>query len=77
MGVEYGVPEVMGHPNIENLYVAEEHTVFKNSDFNIGDKIKIIPPHGCTTNNLYSHMWISRDGQIEDLWAIEGRGCLE
>ncbi len=77
MGAEYGIPKIIGHPEAENLYVAEEHTVFKNIDVNIGDKIRIIPPHGCTTNNLYSKMWISRNNLIEDVWPIEGRGCLE
>jgi len=77
MGAEYGVPTIIDYPEAENLYVAEEHTVFKNIDVNIGDKIKIIPPHGCTTNNFYSKMWISRNNLIEDVWPIEGRGCLE
>ena len=77
MGAEYGMPTVIGFPKAESLYVAEEHTVIKNIDVNIGDKIRLIPPHGCTTNNLYSQMWISRNNIIEDAWPIEGRGCLE
>ncbi len=77
MGAEYGVPELVGHPYATNLYVAEEHTVFKNINVNIGDKIRMVPPHGCTTNNFYSQMWISRNNKIKDVWAIEGRGCLE
>ena len=77
MGSEYGHPVVIGHPDAENLYVAEEHSVFKNIDVHIGDKIRIIPPHGCTTNSLHSKMWITRNDIIEDVWAIEGRGCLE
>lgn len=77
MGAEYGSPQVIGYPDADNLYVAEEHTVFKNIDVNIGDKIKLIPSHGCTTNNLYSQMWITRNNRIEDVWAIEGHGCLE
>jgi D-serine deaminase-like pyridoxal phosphate-dependent protein len=77
MGTEYAMPEVMGHPNAEVLSIAEEHTVIQNIDINIGDKIRLIPPHGCTTNNLYSQMWITRNNIIEDVWPIEGRGCLE
>jgi len=77
VGNEYGLPELPDHPEAEILYLAEEHMVIKNITSRIGDKIKIIPPHGCTTNNLYSRMWISRNGIIEDLWEIEGRGCLE
>lgn len=77
MGAEYGTPMVIGHPEAENLYIAEEHSVFKNMKVNIGDKIGIIPPHGCTTNNLYPNMWITQNNFIKDVWAIEGRGCLE
>ena len=77
MGAEFGTPVVVGHPDAENLYVAEEHSVFKNMNVNIGDKIGIIPPHGCTTNNLYPFMYIARNNIIEEVWPIEGRGCLE
>jgi D-serine deaminase-like pyridoxal phosphate-dependent protein len=77
MGAEYGKPLVIGHPEAENFYIAEEHSVFKNMYVNIGDKIGIIPPHGCTTNNLYPRMWITQNNVIRDVWAIEGRGCLE
>jgi len=77
MGAEYGTPVVIGHPEAENLYIAEEHSVFKNMKVNIGDKIGIIPPHGCTTNNLYPLMWITQNDVIKDVWTIEGHGCLE
>jgi len=77
MGAEYGTPQIIGYPDAENLYVAEEHTVFQNVKARIGDKFRIIPPHGCTTNNLYPFMWVARNDTIIDLWPIEGRGCLE
>ena len=77
LGNEYGTPVIIGHPDAQVLYVAEEHIVMKGVKAAIGEKIKILPPHGCTTNNLYPRMWISRDGIITDIWDIEGRGCLE
>ncbi len=77
MGAEYGTPVAVGYPDAENMYVAEEHSVFKNMEAAIGDKIRILPPHGCTTNNFYPRMWITRNDIVADLWAIEGRGCLE
>ena len=77
LGNEFGNPTIIDQPDAEVLYLAEEHMVVRNMNVNIGDKIKIIPSHGCTTNNLYSYMWISRKDVIEDLWYIEGRGCLE
>jgi D-serine deaminase-like pyridoxal phosphate-dependent protein len=77
MGTEYGMPEIVGYPLAKILYVAEEHTVIENMDAAIGAKIRLIPPHGCTTNNLYSQMWVTSNHIIEDIWKIEGRGCLE
>ena len=77
LGNEFGDPTVINYPDIEVLYLAEEHMVVKNMDVSIGDKIKIIPSHGCTTNNLYPRMWVSKQDVIEDLWDIEARGCLE
>ena len=77
VGAEYGVTEVMGYPEAAPLGLAEEHLVIENLDASIGEKIRLIPPHGCTTNNLYARMWITRNDIIEDVWAVEGRGCLE
>ena len=77
MGAEYAKPKVFDYPNAEVLYVAEEHTVIKNINVKIGEKIRLFPPHGCTTNNFYSQMWISQYNTIIDVWPIEGRGCLE
>jgi D-serine deaminase-like pyridoxal phosphate-dependent protein len=77
MGSEYAMPDIVGHPEAKVLYVAEEHTVIQNIGINIGEKLRLIPPHGCTTNNLYDRMWVTRNDIIEDVWPIEGRGCLE
>ncbi len=77
MGAEYAMPVIIDHPEAKVLYVAEEHTVIDNLKADIGDKIRIIPPHGCTTNNLYERMWIARNDIVEDVWPLEGRGCLE
>ena len=77
VGAEYGTPEVIAYPEAKSLGFAEEHLVIEKLDASIGDKIRLIPPHGCTTNNLYAKMWITRNDIIEDVWAIEGRGCLE
>ncbi len=77
MGAEYGKPEIMGHPEAESGGLAEEHFMVKKVNVSLGEKIKVIPPHGCTTNNLYAKMWIARNDLIEDVWNLEGRGCLE
>ena len=77
LGCEYGDPLVLGRPGAKVLYVAEEHLPVEGISAVVGERLRIVPPHGCTTNNLYSRMWIVRNGIIEDVWPIEGRGCLE
>jgi len=77
MGAEFGAPEILNHPEAEFLGLAEEHLKVRNMKAGIGEKIRVVPPHGCTTNNLYAKMWITKNDIIEDVWDIEGRGCLE
>ncbi len=77
IGNEFDTPSVVGHSEAEARYVAEEHIPFDRLPLSVGDRVRLIPPHGCTTQNLYRQMWITRSGEIEGVWAIEGAGCLE
>jgi D-serine deaminase-like pyridoxal phosphate-dependent protein len=44
-------------------------------DLRVGDKIELIPSHGCTTCNLYDVMHVlDADDCFAELWPIEGRG---
>ena len=56
---------------------AEEHTFIENLAAKVGDKVRLIPSHGCTTSNLHRRLWAIRDGAVEACWPIEGSGCLE
>lgn len=40
----------------------------------VGDKILLIPSHCCTTVNLHDVMYAIRDGKVEDVWRVTGRG---
>lgn len=40
----------------------------------IGDRIEFIPPHVCPTINLHDTLIGTRDGIVEDIWSIQGRG---
>ena len=77
LGCEFGLPRVEGHPAAVARYAAEEHVPFDGLDARVGDRVRLVPAHGCTTQNLYRRMWILRAGVIEDVWEIEGSGCLE
>ncbi len=40
----------------------------------VGDKIELVPRHGCTTVNLYDQFHVLRDGRLVDIWRVAGRG---
>jgi D-serine deaminase-like pyridoxal phosphate-dependent protein len=77
LGCEFGLPAIEGNPDAKARYTAEEHTPFDGLVAKVGDKVRLIPSHGCTTQNLYRQMWITRGDKIVDVWHIEGAGCLE
>jgi D-serine deaminase-like pyridoxal phosphate-dependent protein len=49
----------------------------KDCPIQVGDRIEIIPSHGCTTSNLYPEMVVHRNGKVIDRWPIEGRGMMQ
>jgi len=77
MGNDFGLPVVDHRPEAKVLRIAEEHVPIDNTSARLGDRVRLIPSHGCTTSNLHRRMWIMRGGRIEAVWPIEGSGCLE
>lgn len=82
-----GVGAEWGPPRLKNLadcrvaaYSSEEHMTLQVPEdwgVDIGDRIEIIPSHGCTTSNLYREFIVHRDGKVVDVWPIEGSGKLQ
>ncbi len=65
------------HQQVRLYSLSEEHGSFirpQGLDFNIGDKIEIIPNHACPTCNLYDRMYCIRNGEVVDEWPILARG---
>ena len=77
MGCEFGLPAVEGFPGAKARYNAEEHTPFDGLAAKVGDQVRGVPSHGCTTQNLHRRMWMTRAGKVVEVWPIEGSGCLE
>jgi len=77
LGCEFGPPTVAGNDAAKVRSGAEEHTAIDGVDARVGEKVRLIPSHGCTTNNLYRRMWIARDDRIEACWPIEAAGAME
>ena len=80
VGAEFGAPVLADRPGDEiPSFESEEHASVKvnGGPLNVGDRVRLIPSHGCTTCNLHRLLYAVRDGIVEDVWAIEGSGCLE
>jgi D-serine deaminase-like pyridoxal phosphate-dependent protein len=80
VGAEFGVPVLADRPEDEiPRFESEEHTSVKvgGRPLRVGDRVRLIPSHVCTTCNLHRRIFAVRDGTVEDVWAIEGSGCLE
>jgi len=79
VGAEFGPPRLKNVALYElGRFASEEHTVWliPDSSVTLGDKIEMIPSHGCTTCNLYRELVAHRDGIVVDVWPIEGSGKL-
>ena len=75
---EFGLPRVLAE-GAEYTEFHEEHgtlTLARAAQWlRVGDKIELMPSHGCTTCNLYDVMHVlDDDDRFMELWPIEGRG---
>jgi D-serine deaminase-like pyridoxal phosphate-dependent protein len=49
----------------------------EKTDFAVGDRVRIIPNHVCVAVNLHEQIYGIRDGAVEKVWKVEGRGKLQ
>jgi D-serine deaminase-like pyridoxal phosphate-dependent protein len=73
---DFGMPVVQGRPADQIDRLSEEHTRVLNSGhgLRIGDRVSILPTHGCATMNLHRQCLAVRKGLIEFVWPIEASG---
>lgn len=45
--------------------------------FEVGDRVRIIPNHVCTAVNMHERLYGVRNGTVEEIWTVEGRGKLQ
>lgn len=76
-----GHGRVMEAPGAAFHKMNEEHGFVDLSSaersFEIGEKIRIIPNHICVAVNLHEYVYGVRDGIVEEVWNVEGRGKLQ
>lgn len=74
---EFGQPHVVGLEGAVISSLSEEHghmAFEKASNLKIGQKVELIPTHGCTTINLHDKFYVAKDDTIEGVWEISARG---
>jgi D-serine deaminase-like pyridoxal phosphate-dependent protein len=77
-GDEFGGPRIVDFPGAEiPMFLSEEHcTVKTDTDWTVGQAIRAIPSHSCTTCNLYREFYLVENDVVVDIWPIEGAGRL-
>jgi len=59
--------EEHGHLNIETT----------SRSFKIGDRLRFVPNHVCTTVNMHNEVWGARTDEVVEHWIVEGRGLVK
>jgi len=80
MTKEFGWPEPVAISGVSVRSLSEEHGNLTCDEpgsvtLKIGDKIRFLPSHCCTTVNLHDALYVVQDGKLVDIWPIAARGC--
>ncbi|MGA2588608.1 MAG: alanine racemase [Bryobacteraceae bacterium] len=68
-------PEAVFHKmNEEHGYIDVRQSGRK---FEIGERLRIIPNHICVAVNLHERVYGIRNGEVEEVWEVAGRGKLQ
>jgi D-serine deaminase-like pyridoxal phosphate-dependent protein len=74
---EAGMPRVLGIEGASVFFLSEEHghmSVPAGTKIAVGDKVELVPTHGCTTINLHDKFYAVRGTVVEAEWEIDARG---
>ena len=74
-GVDQGMPEIMGN-EAELIVASEEHFQLHNlkKPLEIGEKVKLIPGHCCSTVNLFDKIYLVDGDTVVDRILITAKG---
>ncbi|NEW06790.1 amino acid aldolase [Paenibacillus sp. SYP-B3998] len=74
-----GFGRIIGHPDTILERMNEEHGMITGkgvSDIQIGDRIRVIPNHICSTINLHNSVYIHKNRSVIKEMPVLGRGKL-
>jgi 3-hydroxy-D-aspartate aldolase len=68
-------PYFPAYPNAVLSFSEEHTTIFiQNSGLKVGDRLRYIPGHCCTTINTFDKMFAIKGDKVIDVWDITSRG---
>lgn len=71
-------PIPKGRDDVVYANASEEHGWIDASDaaepIEVGDRLEFVVPHVCTTVNLHDTLIGTRNGRVEEVWNVQGRG---
>jgi len=79
MTSEFGLPTVLSLEGWRVAHLSEEHATLQREGgeaLALGERVSLLPSHGCTTINLHDVYHVMRGGRLEALWPIAARGCV-
>ncbi len=81
MNVEYSMPEVRDCPGAKLVRITAEHGILQldneaDQRVRVGDKVNFIAGYEDLTVFLYDQLYGVRNGNVEVIWEIQGRGKL-
>lgn len=69
---------IIEHPKAKIYAMSVEHGLVNVSEcdhmFTVGDRLSVIPLHQGMTTNLHDEVYAVRNGNVEHLWKVAGRG---
>ena len=74
---EFGLPQVAEPAGWQLSGLSEEHGSLISvggAPLHPGDRVRLVPSHGCTTINLHDVYCVTRNGVLEAVWPIAARG---
>ncbi|HUE75779.1 MAG TPA: alanine racemase, partial [Chloroflexota bacterium] len=81
MTSDAAVPKPIGLSGVKSVGLSAEHTKIEleapNTDLRIGDRVEFVVGYSDTTVHLHEEMHGIRDGHVEVVWPILGRGKLQ
>jgi len=77
---DFGMSKIVDFEGVGLQSLSEEHGILElgrsDAQFKIGQKIEVLPNHGCTTINLHDNFIGIRNAKVEVVWPIAARGTF-